>query len=176
MYRKHKEAIDLIKEIIPDHRDLLRDYLVSYIENHPNLILDMPNPPKSMIRFLPSQFDDLYEKSGDGRNWRSGRILLAEFVSRPNILTISLTIGPGDSDVRQRIYDKAKQHQDQNGSSPFKVAGRLTPVYSRIYSQTLLTETELETNELPDLTNLLTPKMTKVSDDLSTILATLSET
>jgi len=173
LYRKHKEAINLIKESISDHRDGVRDYLVGYIEDNPNLILDVPNPPKSSIKFLPSQFDDLYEKSGEGT---SGRILLAEFVSRSNSLNINLTIGPGDADVRQRIYEKVKLHQAQNESSPFTASGRLAERYSRIYSQTLLTETELETNELPDLINLLTPKMPKVSDDLSTILATLSET
>ena len=179
LYIKHKAAIDLIREVIPDalNRGHIRPYLIDWVQQTPGLILDVPVDQigQSVVGFLPPKFDDLYEKGEQGGNWPSGRILLFEFIIRRNNLTVALTIGPGASDVRQHIYDKVKQHKTQNSYSPFTPRPKLSGVYSRVYSNILLHEMELDDMESTDIIDMLESRMKKIPDDIKAILDILSE-
>ena len=184
LYVKHRAAIDLINEVIPDafNRGHIRPYLIDWVQQNPGLILDMSVDQigKSMIRFLPLKFDELYEKGGPDGPWPSGRILLFEFEIRSDKLTVALTIGPGDSDVRQNIHDKVKQHKTQNSSLPVTPRPNLTDTYSRVYSKILLNETELEDMKLEDMEStdiidILEPRMEKIADDIKIITEILRE-
>ncbi len=118
IYRKHQKAIDLIVENIPDRRETTREVLERLIAANqvPTLLLDDSN--NSYIRFAPKQWDVPEFRVGKG--WMStGRILLFEFNNNKDSLGLSLYIGPGPEEIRQKLLDLALQNQP-----PLKPASR----------------------------------------------------
>jgi hypothetical protein len=74
----------------------------------------------------------------------SGRVLLFEFKNMNDRLSLNLIIGPGPSEVRQRLFNLA-----QNARSVFKPASRnLTPTWATIWSRQLITSKEYSDLEL----------------------------
>ncbi|MTI65597.1 MAG: hypothetical protein FH753_03255 [Firmicutes bacterium] len=105
IYKTHKKALDLIYEYKPDNQLEISEVLIDIIKNDSDLILDDSN--KKYIRFLPSDLDFI-EHEGEG--WtKSKRILLFEFRNRPSSLNLYLMIGPGNQDVRERLYNTARK-------------------------------------------------------------------
>jgi hypothetical protein len=116
IYRKHRAALDLIYEHRPDRPAEIRTALLSMIEADPDFLLD--HSSKDWIRFLPNSWKGKADLQ-KGQGWtRSGMILLFQFVNssrfNPNSLAVNLCLGPGESDVRQKICDAAL-----SASSPF---------------------------------------------------------
>jgi len=108
IYRKHRAALDLIYEHRPDRQAEIRDALLEMIKADPDLTLDRSS--KDFIRFLPKSWDRPELRGGKG--WtRTGRMLLFEFWNssrwNPNSLSLRLTLGPGDENVRSQIYEAA---------------------------------------------------------------------
>ena len=102
IYRKHQRALDLIYEYRPDLQAAVREILESLVQSQPTLTLD--HCSKSYIRFAPKTWDTPVLLQGEG--WtRSNRILLFEFGNFPERLRLSLIIGPGPIELRQKLMN-----------------------------------------------------------------------
>jgi thiamine phosphate synthase YjbQ (UPF0047 family) len=107
IYRKHKQAIDLIIEHRPDLQATIREYLESLIRRSERFVLD--ESTKTAIRFVPKHWDDLNLQVGE---WTStGKILLFEFQNRTDSLKLKLLIGPGDREVREALFLMAQRNR-----------------------------------------------------------------
>ncbi len=99
IYRKHKDALDLIDEYKPDQQATIQSFLDALIEAAPELILDFSS--KRYIRFTLKNWARLPLAQG----WTpSGRMLLFEFQNLPDSLKLKLVIGPGPLDVREELF------------------------------------------------------------------------
>lgn len=128
IYRKHKQAIDLIIEHRPDLQATIREHLECIIGRTEAFVLD--DSTKTAIRFAPKQWDDLNLKVGEG--WTStGRILLFEFQNRTDSLKLKLYIGPGNREVREALFQMA-----QNNRQIFRAAARqLNEKWNEMFSR-----------------------------------------
>ncbi|MGC1627932.1 MAG: PD-(D/E)XK nuclease family protein, partial [Candidatus Acidiferrales bacterium] len=83
IYRKHKDALDLIDEYKPDQQATIQSFLDGLIESAPELILDFSS--KRYIRFSLKNWARL----PSGQGWTaSGRMLLFEFQNLPDSLKL----------------------------------------------------------------------------------------
>ena len=154
IYEKHKKALDLIYQYKPDIQLEIQEKLQDIIENHPNLILD--DSPKTYIRFIPIKIDNILPKNSEG--WTSSnRILLFEAVNYDNNLFIKLTIGPGNDETRNKLYQIAN-----NNKSIFNKANRkLGKKWSTIYKKILLTKNDFEENDTQSLLDIVEIRFNK---------------
>jgi len=144
IYRKHQKALDLIYEHRPDRQAELRDYLCELIETNPNLVLD--HASKTYIHFVPKAWD--IPRLREGKGWtRSGRMLVFEFFNGEDRLRLTLIIGPGPDETRQRLFDMAFRH-----APPFRRSSKtLTPMYSTIFNRSFLTPTAYQEKNIDEL-------------------------
>ena len=135
LYKKHKKALDLIFKHKPDIYNDINHILEELIFANENLVKD--HCSKYYIRFIPKTLDFL-PKQGEG--WtKSKRIFLFEIVSTDKAINLVLMIGPGDSLIRQSIYDLARTNTIFNKTSP-----KLTKKWSLIYKIKLSSISSLE--------------------------------
>ena len=110
IYKQHRQAIDLIYEHRPDLRSDIEEMLGNLIEEYSeSMSLEKDGSNQRWIRFAPREWDNLvFQKSCSG--WtNSKRILLFEFWNEPQSLELRLVAGPGDIQVKQKIYTKLKE-------------------------------------------------------------------
>jgi hypothetical protein len=101
IYRKHKQALDLVFDHRPDRQGTLQDFLESLIAAKPELVADFSS--KQYVRFSSKTWESPRFPLGQG--WtRSGRVLLFEFQNYPDSLKLKLIIGPGPEEVRNRLF------------------------------------------------------------------------
>ena len=130
IYFKHKKALDLIFEYKPDMYSEISTKLQGMIESHEDLVLDDSN--KSLIPFTMNQLAHTVET--EGRGWTSSRrILLFEFQNTARRLRVKLIIGPGESAVREKLYDIASNSTAFRGRN-----GKLTTAYTTIFVKNIL--------------------------------------
>jgi len=135
LYKKHKKALDLIFKHKPDVYSDVREMLEELIDeiNY----LDKDHCSKSSIRFIPKSFD-FFPKVGEG--WtKSKKILMFEIINYDKEVNLFLIIGPGESSIRQTIYEHAKDKAIFN-----KRASKLTKQWSSIYKMKLATISRIE--------------------------------
>lgn len=144
IYRRHRQAMDLIIEHRPDRQGEVADLLREFVYQRPDLELD--HAAKQKIQFAVRAWDTDANLSGYG--WtESGRVLLFEFYNGPKQVEMKLHIGPGAEDLRRRLFEMATRRGD-----PFKVPRtNLMKKYNAIYSKTLANGTFLEEAELRDV-------------------------
>lgn len=148
IYRKHQVALDLIYQYRPDRPAEIEGFLREMIEADSEFTLDGSN--KSFIRFHPASWGRPELKVG--RGWtRSGMILLFEFWNssqwNPDSLALRLTLGPGDEDVRRRIYEAAAE-----AGSPFIEDHRgLSTRYLKLFWKDLLSTADYQDADLETL-------------------------
>lgn len=168
IYAKHQKALDLIFQYKPDLQMEIHDYLTELIESETELVIEYS--PKSSIGFGVKSWD--VEMLLKGEALTSKRLLYFEFWNSVNTLNLSLLIGPGDSTIRQRIYDIA----NRNPNLFRKAARKLTPQWFTIYSERFLSPSDYE-----DANNeTLKPKIEKkwksfLSGDFRRILKYIEE-
>ncbi len=133
IYRRHKPAIDLIIQNLPDRQAVLKEFLEALIRETPALSHD--DSTKSYIRFAPREWEVDVLRAGNG--WTStGRILLFEFGNDKESLNLKLTIGPGPKEIRQTLLDLALG--DRNLFQPtMKALGRS---WNTIFSRSFLSK------------------------------------
>jgi PD-(D/E)XK nuclease superfamily len=135
IYRKHTQAIKLIVEHIPDQQTMIRDLLDQLISAQPDLVLDYPS--KQLIRFALKAWEipALHaEPEWHRSDWHSGRMLLFEFQNQADSLKLKLIVGPGPTDIRDRLLQIALRNQP-----PFKPATKsLNKYWNEIYSYDFL--------------------------------------
>jgi hypothetical protein len=131
IYRKHRRALDAIYEYRPDLQEEIQEVVEELIKAQPELALD--HSSKSYIRFAAKEWEKPLLLQGDG--WtRSKRILLFEFYNYPDRLTLHLTIGPGPKEIRNKLFELAKEHKP-----PFKPAFKtLGKNFNTIYTYSFL--------------------------------------
>ena len=138
IYKKHKQALDLIYEHRPDLQLELADFLKSLIKDAGSHGIVLDQGGKSYIRFTYSNWDkDTPQLTGQG--WtQSKRILLFEFNNLPNSLTLKLIVGPGDQVIRNNLYQSAIDNP-----SVFKgMSKKLYPKFTQIYKNEFLNQRE----------------------------------
>ncbi len=109
IYRKHQRALDLIYEHRPDNQALTKDLLEALIKDEPGLKLD--GGGKTKPRFAIQEWDTSALLTGSG--WtKSGRILMFEFWNYPDGLWLSLLVGPGSDETRQKLFNMVRANPD----------------------------------------------------------------
>lgn len=163
IYRKHKQALDLIYEYRPDQQESIREILETLIKSDPQLTLD--HCSKSYIRFGVVRWDVPLLMQGDG--WtRSKRILLFEFTNSPDRLALKFIIGPGPVETRQKLFDLAVENKPFLKPS-FNALGKS---FSTIYSHEYLSSKAYENNDLDEMEETIKKKWAQfVASDIGKI-------
>lgn len=138
LYKRHKQAIDILVANIPDERGTLAEKLEEFI-NSENFISDDSN--NVYVRFMPPDLDLPFFLGGSG--WTSStRIVLFEFRLQRNAILVTLQMGPGPADKRERIHKFALTNKP-----PFSPEKNLSPKYQRLFTKSLLDSKELQLEE-----------------------------
>ena len=161
LYGKHKKALDLIFKHKPDVHSDIRLALEEILDE--NEYLEKDHCSKSYIRFLPKRLD-FFPKEGDG--WtKSKRILLFEIVNYGKSVDMILLIGPGNSLVREAIYNHVKGIELFN-----KVSAKLTLKWASIYKIKLSSVSRLEGKTKNEIKENLSIQLNKFFSNDYTLL------
>lgn len=165
IYKSHKRAIDLIYEYRPDVNLDIYQHLIEEIDKHPDLILDESN--KSYIRFTTKNLDFVPK---EGKGWTNAikRILMFEIKNYPKYVQLDLIIGPGNQDIRSKIYDVAHDNTRLFNTSNRKLSNQWFTAY-----KTKLVE--IKTEEDLDWDSLKPKLMKKFKKFLETDLLEIEE-
>lgn len=144
IYRKHQRALDLIYEYRPDQQAEIKDFLCEIIRSNSQMELD--HSSKTYIYFIPKKWDFPVLRKGQG--WtRSGRMLLFQFINLQDSLKVTLSLGPGPDEIRQRVFDIICRHEPPFKRS-FKALGKM---WSTIYSRNFLTKNNYQEKSTEEL-------------------------
>lgn len=156
IYSKHKRAIDLIIESKPDRLNEISEILQEIIYNDSDLILD--NSSKTYIRFIPKNLDFI---SRVGSGWTTTkRILLFEIQNRENGVVLILYIGPGNDELRKKIYDIASDKP-----LIFKsIAKKFTEKWTAIYKEPLMKAEKYESMDNEELKSVFEDKIKNLKE------------
>lgn len=162
IYRKHQKALDLIFEYKPDQQVQTQQHLEELIDKNPDLIKDRCS--KAFIRFLAKEWDVPNLKKGHG--WvDSNRMLLFQFYNGPEKLALNLYIGPGDKEIREKLYSVASANR-----KIFKASGKLNPKWKSIYTQKILMKKDLQEADFETIIEKIGKQWQKfLEDDLQAI-------
>jgi hypothetical protein len=151
IYQNHRQALDKIFEYRPDERDDLRVFLENLIKL--NDLLDLDRSRTSWICFAPKEWDDLIPKT-DLKWSDKGRTLMFWFENQPDRLRFALEIGPGDMEIRNRLFLYAKSHTDTQPPLFNPKSKESKSLYSRIWTTLWLMPQDYErctTEELHEI-------------------------
>ncbi len=131
IYQKHRRAIDLIYEHRSAHQEAIRKVLVRLIEETPGLVYNTRftrYPEGEWISFRVQEWEVSTLKVGEGAY--KDCILLFVFGNLPDKLQLQLQFGPGDEEIRDKLFDIARDNQAvfNNASAPLE---RETAIFSR---------------------------------------------
>ena len=132
LYRKHRHALDLILLHRPDAgQAAVRDLMERLIKDSADLVVD--DSVKTYLRFAPQNWAS--PKLTRGTSWtKSGRTLLFEGVFNVDRVFIKLTLGPGPTEVRERIFRLA-----QGAPNVFKGNQKtLSPKWHQLFQRPIL--------------------------------------
>lgn len=143
IYEKHRRAIDLIYEHIPDRRDSIRQIFEKLVSETPNLMIERAT--KGEIKVAVSDWDTPVNMHHN--DWSvSGRMLLFIIGNNSSSIDLKLMIGPGRGNVREGFWQIAN-----SSGAPFKVRQKLAKEYNTVYSRRLVEQTTLEESELEEV-------------------------
>ncbi len=164
IYRRHKQALDLIFEHRPDLQWDLAEWLKKLIqEADKSLGFVLDHCTKTYIRFGIADWDS-FPALRSGYGWTpSGRILLFEFQNYGDQLSLKLIIGPGPDALRKTIYQTASEYpRIFRGRSK-----RLSPKWTTIYNRRFLARRDYEDPDFEALTNKIKDEWEKfISQEL----------
>jgi len=133
IYRKHQKALDMIYEYRPDLQSDIYTYLIDLINKNNLITLDYST--KSYIRFFPNSWSK-YSALSQSEGWTdSKQILLFEFRNYQNSLKLCLIIGPGNEEIRKKLFNFALTNKDLFTPS----RRQLTQNFLTIFQYTILT-------------------------------------
>ena len=146
IYKKHSAALDLIFQYKPDIYMEISEYIISLLKMDETAFI-IETTGKTYIRFSTPTIDAFIEKKGD-RSWTSSaRIVLFEMVNADNKLSLTLYIGPGEKDYRERLYAFFKQN-DAIFKSTSRNFGRK---WSAVYRKDILRKNDFDNSTIDDL-------------------------
>ena len=133
IYKKHKPAIDVIINAIPDLEAEAWEVVDETIRQFaPRLQPDYSS--RNYRRFFSPDLDEIPDLK-EGTNWtRSRRILLFEVWYRERRLVLQM--GPGPNETRNRIFQLVQKTNPVPGVD-MRRASSLSPRYHHIYSKSL---------------------------------------
>ena len=153
IYRKHKQALDIILEHRPDTQTDICSYLQELIESTPGFVLIVEGEGKTYILFVPESWEACPQlmQGQDKHGW----LLVFQFINRSERLDLTLSLGPGELAVRTEIWDLLEPIRIAN--NPGKRGVTLNARYNQIWKRQFLSKKDLEDASLEDLT----PKLEK---------------
>ncbi len=166
IYRRHKQALDLIFEHRPDFQLEVAEFVKGLVNERPEIGLVLDHCTKTRIRFAPTEWDRIPSLM-TGQGWTAtGRLLLFEFYNGPDQLTLYLIIGPGPDKVRQTLHRVVLQHP-----SVFRRAARnLSQKWTMVYHRPFLRRKEYEDLNFDVLSEKIRKEWAKfLADDLPAI-------
>lgn len=113
IYKKHKQAIDLIyqnrpNQHRPDVKGQIRPIIEDLIKEHPDLVQDLAR--KDNIKFGLKEWDTPTLLTAQG--WtESGRIVMFVFLNKRDYLDLVLSVGPGPEETRKKLFEMATNHE-----------------------------------------------------------------
>ena len=159
IYKKHKPALDLIFKYKPDILNDISEYLQQLIrESEDTCIFDSAG--KTVIRFSTPNFEKLIPKVSEG--WvKSKRILLYEFYNYDKRLVLNLYVGPGDQNLRDRIYSITSQERNL-----FNYAhGKLHSKWKCLYQLKILKQKDFDEGDFEEMKEKITKSWNKFLKD-----------
>jgi hypothetical protein len=144
IYKKHKEALDIIFQYKPDTYLLLSEHMQGELKENKGIIVDSAG--KTVIRFTTKLLDSLIEKVGEG--WtKSKRIFMFEIGLYDDRVNLRLYIGPGDNDYREFLRQFFIKKKDL-----FKLVDRKFGVkWHTVYQKRILTKRDFEEKDDDEL-------------------------
>ena len=91
------------------------------------------------IRFSTERLDSIVGFMGEGWSKQIKRLLLFEIENREDNYTLKLIIGPGNQEIRNELYTKAKENPDLYNIR----RNHLSEQFTTIYSKKILTDEQL---------------------------------
>ena len=172
IYRKHRQALDIIFEHRPDTQSELSSYLQDLVNATADFVLLRGS--KTYTTFVPKSWD-IYPQLMHGED-EIGRLLTFEFNNRSDRVVLYLSLRPGELAVRTEIW---------NLLEPIRIASKLgkrgmtlNARYNQIWKQQLLSKNDLEDASLEDLTPKLERQWRRFVDSdlppISKVIAGLS--
>ena len=172
IYRKHRQALDIIFEHRPDTQSDIRSYLQELIETSVDFVFLGGN--KTYVSFMPKSWG-AYEQLMEGKETH-GCLLPFVFNNRSERLDITLSLGPGELAVRTEIWGLLE---------PIRIASKLgkrgltlNARYNQIWKRQLLSKNDLEDASLEDVTPKLERQWSRFVDSdlppISKVIARLS--
>ena len=171
LYQNHRHALDLIFEHRLDRATEVSQAIQEYISSKPDDLISVSSS-KSYIKFVPKSMDVL---PLEGNASESKQLLTCLLENKGDRVRFRLELGPGPSELRQRVYERAKHYPDIFGNPKTK----LSPSF---HSFTGLSDTWIapkDYNELSDeeikeaiaerIDSLVAGKVTAIADALRDI-------
>jgi len=151
IYKKHQRALDKIIEFLPDQQALVKEFLCDKINGNSNMVPD--RAIKSEVDFIPQNWDFVFLRKGEG--WTSsGKMLLFAFLNGQDSLKLHLVIGPGPTDIREKVYGMVLNHQP-----PFmKFYNSLPKKFTTIYKFEILTKNDYMDKSIGELKDKINDK------------------
>lgn len=163
IYKKHKEALDIIFEHKPDVYLVLSKHLQDRLNKKKEIITDSVG--KTVIRFTTKSIDPRLKRVGEG--WiKSQRILLFEFTLSGNRVALRLYIGPGESDFRKNLINMFLKNKKL-----FKKADRrFGTKWHAVYQSDFLRKKDFEDSDMGEMKAKLDRKFDEfINSDLPLI-------
>lgn len=143
LYHRHQRALDLIFERRPDRQKIIQESIEAMVKTTPNFEIDKST--KTNILFIPKAWD--IPALLTGIQWSSKkRIIMFYFENRPEGVRLILQVGPGEAQMRKRLYDLATTNRP-----PFTPSKNFSPLWSRIYNKLIISKKILEDADIEDI-------------------------
>lgn len=144
LYRKHRQAFDLVFEHRPDSGASEVSDLLQRLIPGDGSGLELDESTRSYVRFFPTAWDAIpQQRLGSG--WtKTRRIVLFEFAVSAQKVTLKLLIGPGNAEVREGLFRCAQSHPDV-----FKAAGKtLSAKWNQVFSRQFLDSSMMDSEDI----------------------------
>lgn len=105
LYQNHRRALDLIFEHRLDRATEVSQAIQEYISSKPDELISL-GPSKSYIKFVPKCMGVLPLK---GTADESKQLLTCLLENKGDRLRFRLELGPGPQEIRQQVYERAKE-------------------------------------------------------------------
>ena len=142
LYKNHRHALDLIFEHRPDRATEVAQAIQEYISSKSGELIAV-STSKSYIKFVPKSMDVL---PLEGNASDSKRLLTCLLENKGDRVRFRLELGPGPQEIRQQVYEKAKELPEVFG----KPKAALSPSY---HSFTGLSDTWIAPNDYNELSD-----------------------
>ena len=161
IYKKHKQALDIIFQYKPDIYLELSEHIQNRLKNSTDIILDSAG--KTYVRFTSKKFDALEQYRGEGWS-KSKRMTLFEFTIYDKRIVLRLTVGPGEENYRKNLLEFFKSNR-----AVFKLADRkyLGAKWHTVYQKEFLQAKDFDDEDLEKLKEKIDKKFEDfINDDL----------